>query len=45
MKLDTKTIVLTLSMLLNVLGGTSVVPPLVGSGSHPCPACPSCPSP
>jgi len=41
MKLDLKTIGLGLSLLLNVLGGTGTVSPIVG-GPAPCPACPVC---
>ena len=44
MKIDTKTILLAISLALNALGGTGVVPPVVG-GPTPCAACPICPSP
>lgn len=43
MPIDKKTIALVLSVLLNVLGGTGVVPPVTG-GPAPCPACPVCPA-
>jgi hypothetical protein len=35
MKIDLKTILLTLSMLLNVLGGTGTIPPVVGGAECP----------
>ena len=42
MTFDKKTIALVLSMILNVLGGTSVIPPVIG-GPTPCAPCAACP--
>ena len=45
MKIDKTKIVLALSLLLNVLGGASLVPPVVGAPTPPpCAVCPICPS-
>lgn len=41
MKLDFKTIALGLSLLVNALGGTGTIDPIVG-GPAPCPVCPVC---
>lgn len=43
MKLDLKTIGLGLSLLVNLLGGTGTIGPLVG-GPAPCPVCAPCPA-
>jgi len=40
-KLDAKTVALILSFLLNILGGTGTVQPLVGDECSPAPAAPA----
>ncbi len=37
MKLDLRTILLALSVTLNALGGSGLIPPVVGAPAAPCP--------